>query len=46
MVVAGWLPPRVLGLVAEWAVTHRSELWENWRLAEEKAPLRPIAPLE
>jgi hypothetical protein len=32
--------------VLEWAVVHRPELRENWRLAEEHAPLRPIEPLE
>ncbi len=42
----GSLTPRVLGLVTEWAVRHRAELAENWRLAREHAPLRRITPLE
>ncbi len=42
----GRLPPRVHGLVIEWAVLHRDELLTNWRLAEIQAPLESIAPLE
>jgi hypothetical protein len=29
-----------------WAVEHRDELRENWRLAEVHGQLQPIAPLE
>jgi hypothetical protein len=46
MVLEGSLPPRVLGLVIEWATQHRAELAADWTLAGEQAPLRPIAPLE
>jgi len=45
-VLEGRLPPRVLGLVAEWAALHRAELRENWELARGESPLRRIAPLE
>ena len=45
-VLQGSLPPRVLGLVIEWAVMHREELSVNWVLAKGRSPLRPIAPLE
>ena len=45
-VLSGWMPPRVLGLVTEWAAMHQSELQENWRLARQQAPLRSIPPLE
>jgi hypothetical protein len=45
-VLGGRLSPRVLGLLTEWAVLHQDELRENWRLARQQAPLRPIAPLE
>jgi hypothetical protein len=45
-VLEGHLPPRVLGLVVEWASQHTTELVENWRLAMEKKPLREIEPLE
>lgn len=43
--LAGSLPPRVLGLVMEWAAIHRAELVENWQQAENDAPLRRIEPL-
>jgi hypothetical protein len=42
----GELPPRVMGLVVEWAAMHRQELRENWELARRHVPLRKIAPLE
>jgi hypothetical protein len=45
-VVEGWLPPRVLGLVVEWATQHRDELLANWVRASRQLPLVPIAPLE
>jgi hypothetical protein len=42
----GRLPPRVTGLVLEWAATHQQDLAADWALAMEKRPLKPIAPLE
>mgnify|MGYP001568874756 CR=1 FL=1 len=45
-VLGGRLSPRVMGLVVEWALQHREELLEDWRLARESAPLKRIAPLE
>lgn len=42
----GALPPRVRGLVVEWAVVHQAELLANWQLARGQEPLRPIEPLE
>lgn len=42
----GSLPPRVLGLVVEWATRHRADLLENWDLARAEEPLNKIAPLE
>ncbi len=44
--IAGRLPPRVLGLVMEWAALHRAELLEDWDLARRQAELKKIAPLE
>lgn len=44
-VTAGRLPPRVLGLVVEWASAHRAELLEDWYRARRGEPLRPIDPL-
>lgn len=42
----GYLPRRVVGLVLEWALEHREQLLENWRLADDHAPLIRIEPLE
>jgi hypothetical protein len=44
--VHGKFPPRALRLVLEWANLHREELIENWQMARQGQPLRPIAPLE
>ena len=43
---AGRLPPRVMGLVIEWATLHQQELIEDWRGARAQEPLRQIEPLE
>ena len=42
----GQLPPRVLGLVIEWASKHRDELLEDWEQARNDQPLNKIEPLE
>lgn len=44
--VLGSFPPRALKLVQEWRKLRREALMEDWRLARERLPLRPIAPLE
>jgi hypothetical protein len=41
----GGLPPRADRLVREWAMLHRVELEEDWRLAQALEPLRSIEPL-
>ena len=46
VMMEGYLPPRALGLVTEWATLHREELLEDWALAEKRAPLKKIKPLE
>lgn len=45
-VLKGNLPPRVLGLVIEWAQQHKNELMADWNLAEQFKLLNPIPPLE
>jgi hypothetical protein len=45
-VVNGHFPRRALRLVLEWYDLHRDELREDWRLAEERRPLKKIPPLE
>ena len=42
----GFLPPRVLSLVREWASMHRAELLEDWNLCRELRDPKPIPPLE
>jgi phosphomannomutase len=44
--MAGSLPPRVLGMVFEWGTLHRSELLENWQLLRASQPPRRIEPLQ
>jgi len=44
-VVSGKLPPRVLGLVLEWAVLHKEELLANWDNALHSKELKKIEPL-
>lgn len=45
-VVQGYFPRRALALVMEWYNLHRGELLEDWNLAQQRRPLRPIDPLE
>ena len=42
----GNFPPRAMGLVVEWALLHRDELQKSWELAEARAELPKIQPLE
>ena len=42
----GWLPPRVLGMVMEWATEHKDELMNDWERAKRFEPLLAIAPLD
>ncbi len=43
---AGSLPPRVMGLVIEWATMHQQELLDDWRRAQAQEALQKIHPLE
>ena len=45
-VLQGDLPPKALGMVVEWARTHRDQLLKDWNLSMQKVPLEQIAPLE
>jgi hypothetical protein len=45
-IVHGQFPGRALRLVLEWTTLHRQELLDNWHLARQGRPLRPIDPLE
>ena len=44
-IFAGNLPPRALGLVMEWAFTHRMELELAWNRASSMEPIGKIEPL-
>ena len=44
--LAGSLPGRVLSLVREWMMFHRTELHELWSLAQRREPLFKDNPLE
>jgi hypothetical protein len=43
--IQGELPRRALILVQEWAMIHREELLEDWRLCREKRSPAKIEPL-
>ena len=45
-VLRGSLPPRVMGLVVEWATLYQNELSRAWTRAQIGEPLPRIAPLE
>jgi hypothetical protein len=41
----GKLPPRILGLVIEWAELHKKELLEDWNMVKETGKWFKIEPL-
>ena len=45
-ILSGGLAARAGELLHEWLDLHRDELLDNWRLAQERKPLRKIDPLE
>ena len=45
-VVRGEFPKRALRAVLDWLDQNQAALLENWRLAQLRKPLLPIAPLE
>jgi len=45
-IFAGSLPPRVLGLVIEWATLHQTELLDDWTRAKGLQSLVRIDPLQ
>jgi hypothetical protein len=44
-VLSGSLPPRAMGLVAEWTTLHQGELRALWEKARNQQPLGRLAPL-
>lgn len=45
-VIAGYLPPRSLGLVVEWASIHQREIENIWNQAANHQRLDKIDPLD
>jgi len=44
-ILDGEIPPRVHGIVIEWAELHRDELLINWNTIRESGEYRKIEPL-
>jgi hypothetical protein len=44
-VISGKLPPRAMGLVAEWAMLHQEDLLGLWEKTRRMEPLHCLAPL-
>jgi len=44
-VLSGTLPPRAMGLVAEWSVLHRQELLTLWERAKQHDAIGRLDPL-
>jgi len=46
VVIHGYVPPRVLGMVIEWASQHRDELHDLWEQAANRHSLYKLPPLK
>lgn len=44
-VVTGKMPRRALNMIWAWLDEHRDELVENWKRAQARQTLTPVAPL-
>jgi hypothetical protein len=44
-IIAGKLPPKIFGIVAEWAMMHQKELERCWELSKE-GKIMKIEPLQ
>jgi hypothetical protein len=44
-IVHGSMPKRALKMIFEWLELHKSELLEDWQLAQDRKSLLKIAPL-
>lgn len=43
--IEGKLPPRIYGMVMEWALIHQKELMENWNRLKNEQATKKIKPL-
>ena len=44
-IIEGNLPPRIIGLVVEWASANQVKLQENWKLIQKSQKFKKIKPL-
>ena len=46
-IIEGYLPPKALALIVEWASIHQEELMDNWKLLSESGAgtFKKIEPL-
>jgi hypothetical protein len=44
-ILEGNLPPRIHGLVIEWASMYQKELMDNWKKVQDEKPVKKIKPL-
>lgn len=44
-IMTGDLPPRIYGIIVEWASLHKKELLANWKKSQKLQQLRKIKPL-
>ena len=44
--IQGQLPSRALNLVREWAMIHKEELLEDWRLCRDNEQPNKVEPLQ
>lgn len=44
-IIEGNLPPRIFGLVIEWAILHQKELMKNWNSLVKSGTYKRIKPL-
>ncbi|MBI4651660.1 DUF4160 domain-containing protein [Candidatus Desantisbacteria bacterium] len=44
-IIEGAMPKRIISLILEWAFEHRTELLEDWSLAQKHEELKKINPL-
>jgi hypothetical protein len=43
--IKGKLPPRIYGVVMEWALIHQKELMNNWNRLQNEQSIKKIKPL-
>ena len=44
-IIRGNIPPRIYGIVVEWASLHKKELIKNWKNAKNLKEIKSIKPL-